>query len=211
MACSAAIDPASLNSPQTVVSQTQNPLVAEYFVSSPLAGQVRVVFGLDTSYERQTAWYDLSPGTNGISILVAGMKPSTSYHMRAELRSDENSWFDTDHVFLTGPLPSTEFPSLVVTRPAASQNANENAGVELINLTEPIANLMEAVVTDRDGNPIWFYDVGADQANIPYAVKFLPNGNVLVIIQSGATGATSLREIDLAGRIIRQLDASTLQ
>jgi S1-C subfamily serine protease len=97
----------------------------------------------------------------------------------------------------------------VVTRPAA--NANENAGVELINLTEPISNLMEAVVADRDGNPIWFYDVGADQANVPYPFRFLPNGHILLNIQSGATGTTSLREIDLAGRTIRQLDASTLQ
>jgi len=42
----------------------------------------------------------------------------------------------------------------------------ENPGVELINLTEPVANMIQAVVTDRDGNPIWYYDVGADQANL---------------------------------------------
>jgi arylsulfate sulfotransferase len=211
LACGSAKDPSSSNSPQSFLSPTENPLVAEYFVSSPLGGQVRVEFGLDTSYNRQTAWYDFSPGENGISILVAGMKPSTPYHMRAEVRSDGNFWFDADHVFVTGPLPSTNFPSLVVTRPAESANSIENAGVELINLTEPVSNLMEAVVADRDGNFIWFYDVGADQANVPYPIRFLPNGHVLINIQSGATGTTALREIDLAGRIIRQLDASALQ
>ena len=212
LACGSAKDPSSLNSPKSFLSPTENPLVAEYFVSSPLGGKVRVEFGVDTSYERQTAWYGVSPGQNGISILVAGMKPSTSYHMRAEIRSDGDgdSWFDADRVFVTGPLPSTAFPSLIVTRPADSLNVEEN-GVELINLTEPISNLMEAVVADRDGNPIWFYDVGADQGNIPYPIRLLPNGHILINLQSGATGATSLREIDLAGRIIRQLDASTLQ
>ena len=86
-----------------------------------------------------------------------------------------------------------------------------NPGVELINLTEPIVNMMQAVVADRDGNPIWYYDVGAYQANLPIPIKLLPNGHMLVNIQSGATGATSLREIDLAGHTIRQMDAATLQ
>jgi len=209
--CSSAKNPSSSASPQSSLSPTENPLVAEYFVSSPFGGQARVEFGLDTPYDRQTAWYDLPSGPSGISILVAGMKPSSSYHMRAEIRSEASSWFDVDHVFLTGPLPSINFPGLEVTRPADSANAQESPGVELINLTEPVSNLMEAVVADRDGNPIWFYDVGADQANVPYPIRFLPNGHALINIQSGTTGGTALREIDLAGRTIRQLDASTLQ
>ena len=87
----------------------------------------------------------------------------------------------------------------------------ENPGVELINLTEPVANMMQAVVADRDGSPIWYYDVGSDQANLPSPIKLIPNGHLVVNIQSGATGATCLREIDLAGQTIRQMDAPTLQ
>jgi arylsulfate sulfotransferase len=169
-----------------------------------------VNFGTDTTYEMQTAWYTIPPG--GVSILVAGMKASTTYHMRAEVLSEGATWLDADRLFVSGPLPATKFPTLLVTRPNPSlADAAENSGVELINLTEPVPNMMQALVADRDGNPIWFYDVGADQANLPNPIKLLPNGHILVNIQSGATGATLLREVDLAGKTIRQLDALTIQ
>jgi arylsulfate sulfotransferase len=212
LACGSVSDRPLINSPRTSVSSTANPLVAEYFVSSQLGGQARVEFGPDTSYEKQTAWYNLPPSQAGVSILVAGMKASSTYHLRAEVRFEDNSWFDEDHIFVTGPLPPINFPTLVITRPSSSSpEATENAGVELINLSEPVPNMMQALVADRDGNPIWFYDVGADQANLPYPIKLLPNGHILINIQSGATGATTLRELDLAGRMIRQLDVSSLQ
>lgn len=194
------------------VSSTKNPLVAKYFISGHEGGTARIEFGTDTSYGRQTALYQLPPGGKGIAILVAGMKASTTYHMRAEVLSGGTSWFDKDRLFVTGPLPSTSFPTLVVTRPSSTVPvATENPGVELINLTEPRANMIEAVVADRDGNPIWYYDVGADQANLPDPIKLMPDGHILVNIQSGVTGATSLREVDLAGQLIREMDDATLQ
>lgn len=194
------------------VSSTNNPLVAKYFVSTQKGETARIEFGTDTSYGRQTALYPLPPGGKGIAILVAGMKASTTYHMRAEVLSDGNSWFDEDRLFVTGPLPLMTFPALVVTRPNSEVPVvTENPGVELINLTEPRANMIEAVVADRDGNPIWYYDVGADQANLPDPIKLMPNGHILVNIQNGVTGATSLREVDLAGQTIREMDAPTLQ
>lgn len=216
LSCGSADNRPSIHSPVTSVSATKNPLVAQYFISSQRGGQARVEFGPDTSYRMQTAWYAISPGQRGIAILVAGMRASTTYHMRAEV-SDGTSgvgadWFDQDHVFVTGPLPSIQFPTLMVTRPgAAALVGAENPGVELINLTEPVANMMQALVADRDGSPIWYYDVGSYQANLPSPIKLIPNGHFVVNIQSGATGATCLREIDLAGQTIRQMDAPTLQ
>jgi arylsulfate sulfotransferase len=212
LACGSVNEHSSIDSPITSLSSTKNPLVAKYSVSIQNGGKARVEFGNDTSYERQTAWYLVPPGGRSVAILVAGMKASTIYHMRAEVLSGMTSWFDKDRVFATGPLPSTKFPTLVVTRPkSAALVANENPGVELINLTEPGENMMQAVVADRDGNPIWYYDVGAAQANLPIPIKLIPNGHMMVDIQMGATGATFLREVDLAGDTIRQLDAPTLQ
>jgi len=212
LACGSANNRLSIDSPLTSVSSTKNPLVAKYFVSIQTGGHARVEFGTDTSYGRQTAWYSVPPGGSGVAILVAGMKASTSYHMRAEVLSGETSWLDKDWLFVTGPLPSTRFPILVVTRPkSAALVATENPGIELINLTEPGVNMMQAVVADREGNPIWYYDVGAAQANLPIPIKLIPNGHMLVNIQIGATGATFLRELDLAGHTIRQVDAPTLQ
>jgi arylsulfate sulfotransferase len=211
LACGS-IDGPSIDSPVTSVSPTQNPLVAKYFVSSKKGGQARIEFGIGTSYGRQSAWYSLPPDASGVTILVAGMKASTTYHMRAQIRSGGTSWFDKDRLFTTGPLPSIEFPTLVVTRPNSGVlAAAENPGVELINLTEPSVGMMQAIVADRDGNPIWYYDVGADQANLPDPIKLMPNGHILVNIQNGATGSTCLREVDLAGQTIRQMNAPTLQ
>jgi arylsulfate sulfotransferase len=212
LTCSSGSDRVLINSPLSSVSSTKNPLVAEYVVSSSQGGQARVEFGTDALYEKQTAWYVVPPGGVGVAIQVAGMKPSTTYHMRAEVFSNGNSWFDVDREYTTGPLPSVKFPTLVVTRPNPPiLGAAENSGVELVNLTEPVANMMQAIVSDRDGNPIWYYDVGSDQANLPEPVRLLPNGHVLINIQNGATGATQLREVDLVGRTIRQMDAPTLQ
>jgi arylsulfate sulfotransferase len=211
LACGSVNGVSEIDSPATSISATENPLVAKYFVSSQRGGQARVEFGTDTSYQRQTAWYRIPPGSR-IAILVAGMRASTTYHMRTQVLSGETSWFDKDRLFTTGPLPSTKFPTLVVSRPgSAAEVGSENPGVELINLTEPVANMMQAIVADRDGNPIWYYDVGAEQANLPIPIKLLPNGHMLVNIQSGRTGATCLREIDLAGRTVRQMEALTLR
>jgi len=173
--------------------------VAEYLVSSQKGGSARVEFGIDASYGMQTAWYSVPQGGSRTAILVAGMKASTTYYMRLEVHSGKTSWFDKDRLFTTGPLPSMKFPISVITRSASvALGHGENPGVELINLTEPIVNMIQAVVTDRDGNPIWYYDVGADQANLPTPIKLIPNGHMLINIQSGTTGATWLREIDLA-------------
>src|SRR5579864_5134087 len=116
LGCASGISDPPIDLPVTSVSSTANPLVASYFVSSQKEGVARVDFGTDTSYGKQTAWYSVPSGGSGVVILVAGMKASTTYHMRAEIVSGGNAWFDKDRVFATGPLPSTMFPTLVVTR-----------------------------------------------------------------------------------------------
>jgi hypothetical protein len=56
-----------------VVAATQNPLVAQYTVTTALgcSGQVMVEFGLDTSYGRNTSWYPVSATRQTTTILVA--------------------------------------------------------------------------------------------------------------------------------------------
>src|SRR5579864_2656600 len=72
--------------PEVSVASTQHPLVANVSVTSPCAGQAVVEFGPDTSYGRSTASYPMPGGLQKISILVAGMKASTTYHMRARVQ-----------------------------------------------------------------------------------------------------------------------------
>lgn len=192
------------------VSGTQNPLVAAYSIQTALecAGQVAVEFGPDTTYGRLTAWYPTSGNLQQSTILVAGMRASTAYHMRAlaQCPGSTTPIATADTTFTTGPLPALAFPKLTVTRPNPVPSSPENPGIELIDVT---ATGTPALFTDRDANPIWYYDVGS--GNYPYVFKLLPNGHILMIItDAGNLGISTLREIDLAGNTIREMDTPTL-
>lgn len=190
---------------QARVAGTNNPLVAQVTFNSPCAGQATVEFGPDTSYGRSTAWYAVGAGQM-IDVLVAGMRASTTYHMRGQTQCSGNMQNSQDLSFTTGALPSNPFPTIQVTRPNPSLSSSENPGIELVNLIAPTSNVMQSFFTDRDGNPIWYYDVGVN--NSPFPMKLMPSGHVLINVAEPTT--TILREIDLAGNTIREMDAPTL-
>lgn len=199
--------------PVVSVSSTQNPLVAQYSVAMGCSGVAMVEFGPDTSYGRSTAWYPVAGGYTPTPILVAGMKASTTYHMRAQTQCAGHAATSQDLTFATGPLPSIPFPTLTVTRPNPSLTSSENPGIESINLTEfalsPTTDLIQAFFTDRDANPIWYYDLGA--GNSLEGMKLLRNGHMILNIVQPATFYSRVREVDLAGNTIRELTISDLQ
>jgi len=186
------------------VTGTQNPLVAAYSMETVLgcAGQVSVEFGPDTTYGRTTAWYPTAGNLQTSTILVAGMRASTTYHMRAlaQCPGDSTPIAGADTTFTTGPLPTLPFPTLTVTRPNPVPSSPENPGIEMINITTAS---VPAFFTDRDANPIWYYDMGAGNFAVPF--KLLPNGHILLDVTD-----VILREIDLAGNTIREMDIATL-
>jgi arylsulfate sulfotransferase len=191
------------------VSSTQNPLVAEVYIASSCAGTASVAFGPDVSYGRTTASYPVQAGNPGINILVAGMRASTTYHMLPSVQCASGSTLPgQDLIFQTGALPSLPFPTLTVTRPSPSSSSPENPGIEMIDVIAPTANEMQAYFTDRDANPIWYYDVGAASGNYPETIKILPNGHVILSITTATTSI--LREVDLAGNTIHELDMDIL-
>ena len=188
------------------VTDTQNPLVALYTMRTGCLGQMMVEFGPTTSYGRSTAW---SPVTSPLysSVLVAGMRASTTYHMRSQVQCNTGNGTTStstspDITFTTGPLPTSSslvFPRIVVSRPNPSLSSTENPGIEYIDVT--VANT-PAYFTDRDGNVIWYYDNGPDRLAYPF--KLLANGNILLSITNGVSTST-LREVDLAGNTIREM------
>lgn len=195
------------------VTGTQNPLVAMYTIRTGCpAGQITVEFGPTSSYGRSTSWSAPSPYYS--SVLVAGMKASTTYHMRAQVQcSTGNRTTSTspDTTFTTGPLPSSlSFPKLVVSRPNASLSSTENPGIESVDVIVAQAPgfLTPPFFTDRDGNVIWYYDVGT--GNFAFPFKLLPSGNILLNITNAVT-VSVLREIDLAGNTVREMNILDLQ
>jgi arylsulfate sulfotransferase len=194
------------------VAKTQNPLVAQFTTYSGCSGQVMVQFGLDTTYGRSTSWNPVN-GRQTVSIQVAGMRASTMYHMRAERKCSGVDDTSGDVTFTTGALPSSlPVPALQVSRPDPPQSEAENSGIEMLTLIGLGGNLMpmQALFTDRDGFPIWYYDL--PPTYFPFTIKQLDNGHMLISMTSSSQSPGSMiREVDLAGNTIRELSINDLQ
>jgi arylsulfate sulfotransferase len=187
------------------VVATQNPLVASYSIIVPAGSSVQIQFGLDTGYGLSTSAIQTLSG-GAVTVLVAGMRAETTYHMQAIASlSNGSQLLDTDHTFTTGSIPANQLPAITVQQ---FGTGTPSAGVELLSLYpyNPSANLLSAVATDLDGNVIWYY---AMESNVfPEPVKPLPNGHMLVNVvpAPGTTGgANEIREVDLAGNIINRV------
>lgn len=196
--------------PSPGIHQTKNPLVAQYTIAVPHKGSTAwAEFGPDASYGRQTlTTTPTASDGQSVSIFVAGMKPSTKYHMRAHVTWQGGEWIDQDQVFITGALPTSSSGGPVVPVMSVSGTAGNSAspGIELLDLEDPPNTYtLSVLATDLNGNVIWYYDIGA--GNVASPVKILPNGNVIMAI---GPSSSVIREIDLAGDTIRELSAGTL-
>ena len=207
------------------VTGTANPQVAQYSVYLPQPGSVSIQFGRDISYGQAT-WSratPTSPSNYGgpVSIEVAGMRASTIYHMRALITlANGVTLDDSDHPFTTGVAPPTS--PVQITLPSGQ---TPQPGVELFN-TVPFnivpypEGLAQAFATDLSGNVIWTYRYAGSAADTIFPIKLLPNGHLLVVIgyvalptaqQNVPAGTVSaIREIDLAGNTIRELNVAAL-
>lgn len=192
------------------ISPTSHPLVAKYTITLVKGVKVTVEFGLTTAYGRATAPVPAPFGGGTVSILIAGMKASTTYHVRARIQWPDGRWLDTpDQTFTTGAIPNIAVPQLSAT---TAPNGTPNPGVELINVIDPSGI---SAVADLAGNILWYYDNTADSTWEGYAfpIKPLKNGNMLASITNLYSNNVPqpipynsvLREIDLVGNPVREL------
>ncbi|MGC1106736.1 MAG: aryl-sulfate sulfotransferase [Candidatus Acidiferrales bacterium] len=198
------------------VNSTSNPLVASYSIQAPEGASVQIQFGQSSNYGLKT-WAQPAPDGGGtVSIFVAGMRASTTYHMQALIHlSDGTQVSDSDHKFTTGTLPAP-ISNITVQQTAGTAPA---PGVELLCL-DPTDGKGEltAVVTDLAGNVIWYYNIGSGEW--PFPMKLLPNGHMLVVaspvtdssggIPAGSANLNEVQEVDLAGNIISRITLKEL-
>jgi hypothetical protein len=86
--------------------------VAQYTISTSAQATVAVEFGPDVTYQFRTSPQATPAGGGAVNILVAGMKQSSLYHMRAVVTyQDGSSQFDTDHTFKSGAIPPQRIPT----------------------------------------------------------------------------------------------------
>ena len=205
------------STPFSSVSSTGNPLVAQYSVNPAKRGTVTVEFGETTEYGRSTSPVATTIGP--VNVLVAGMKANTTYHMRAHIDyEDGTSIVDGDHVFTTGAVPSGLIPNFTV---STTSGITPQPGVEMVNII-PATQQSFVYATDLDGNVIWYYAPPESKpvGSTLYPVKQLSNGHFLCFVAPASqtpltipvtpTTPDFLREFDLAGNTIRQLNMTDL-
>ena len=192
---------------------TGSPLVAAYSINLPSSGKVSVEFGKTTDYGRST-WQVPSAAQGGkVKVLVAGMTGNTLYHMRAKVVLDNGaSYSDVDHTCTTGTPPPT--PAVQIT---SANGATPQPGIEIWNTVIP-SNVIQAYATDLQGNVIWSYRYQGSTVDLIQGIQLLPNGNMLMLISylssttvNGTLGLVNdVREVDLAGNLVREISMDTL-
>jgi len=198
---------------------TGNPLVATLGLTSPTDAMVSVRFGTDTSYSLGTSPKPAPAGGGQVSLLVAGMKAGTLYHMQLVANfPDGTEYVGQDQTITSGTVPSGLVPQVSVS--PGSGPTPYGGGVQLLSLDDYVlgagSTAAQAVAVDPEGNLIWYFDDHADselQGKIVNPVKLLANGDIMFLFSNPAPdGANSvLREIDLAGNTVWELTASQLQ
>jgi arylsulfate sulfotransferase len=186
------------------VAATQNPLVAAYNISIPVGSSVQIQFGGDTTYGLSTSVVP-SPAYGGaVTVYVAGMRASATYHMQAVVGlANGSQYMDSDHTFMTGAIPTNLQPNITTQLTGAGV---PSPGIELLSLTpSSTGNTLCALATDLAGNVIWYYPLPTGA--YPEPIKLLPNGHMLMVT-SGTVN--DIREIDLAGNIIHQITLDTI-
>jgi arylsulfate sulfotransferase len=184
------------------VSTSNNPQVALYTITAPVGATAQIQFGTTTNYGL-TTWSQPAPAEGGpVSLLVAGMRANTTYHMQAVLQlASGGQTVDADHLFTTGDLPADLIPSIAVLQPAGTGAA---PGVELLDLIAA-QNQLVALATDLEGNVVWYYKMNPTQ--YPFPIKLLPNGNMLLV---AFEDGNAFREVDLAGNTLFQLQVGDI-
>lgn len=195
-----------------VVTPTNNPQVALYTMTLPFPGEMKVQFGPTKSYGLET--WNRSTDTNNsqVSVFVAGMKASSTYHMAARVElSNGVQKSDVDHTFKTGALPASMRLNVTTT---TTPGMKPQPGIEFTN---PLPGL---AAIDLEGNIIWTYpEVDANVDSLDGA-KLLPNGDILLVMAplSNAPLAgpipndtvVEIREINLAGDTVKEISIADL-
>ena len=200
---------------QAAVNKTANPLVALF--SAPLCAvgsSMRVSFQLQSKATPATITNALPcNGSTSMNFYIAGMYPSTAYQMFSQTITRTKIVNGAALTFTTGALPNgVAFPTFKV-QVASGPNTDTAESVLLISPNGGVTQY-PLTATDLSGKIIWYYGLTPPQdINL---TRPLPGGNMLTI-QSGPawTSATSklqlLRQVDLAGNIVRETNAGIVQ
>jgi len=203
-----------------VVVRTANSLVALFSAPACPAGSSMRVWFQEQSRALAPSITNLvschPPAT--MTFEIGGMYPTTTYNMHAQTVTGGVAVNGPTTVFTTSALPGTvPFPSFK-TYIAPEPPETDTADSILLLSPDQVGgkgNNLPAVATDLSGNVIWYYYPSTvDHFNL--LTRPLAGGKFISIQNDTAWNAASMtgqviREIDLAGNIIRETNTGIIQ
>jgi len=200
-----------------VAVSTANPLVALFSTPAcPAGSNVRAAFrpsGANTS-ATDTYWAACN-GSTTTTFEIAGMYPSNTYLIRSQTETGGHITNGAAVSFATGPLPtSIPFPTFQILVPAGSQ-ADTAEPILLWGLSElgKETNFRD-VATDLTGKINWFYNTPSNHPG--QITRPVTNGGMLTIQDDSSWNSVTeigqvLRQIDLAGNIVKETNTGVVQ
>jgi hypothetical protein len=143
------------------------------------------------------------------NLIVAGLLPGTSYLMRHVVSGGTAAAALT---FTTGLLPANlTFPTFTVQKaPTVGTDLTQSIDYH-VGVGAPFGTV-NTVATDLAGNIVWYYDSVAG-AFPSYGPSLVPGGTILMLggkFLDRQGGATTLREVDLAGNSLRETNIAAV-
>jgi len=198
-----------------VVAPTGNPLVFLFSAPSCATGStIRAVFEkVSGTTPVVTNWVGCHP-PDSVTFEIAGMLPSTPYNIYAQTKTGGITTKGPTVNFTTGSLPATiVFPTFTVMAGGPTDTSNP---VMLHNLIEfGATTIYPDVATDLTGDIIWYYQAD-DLSDGDVLTRPLPGGGLLTLQNDTAWNPTVtkeqlLRQIDLAGNVVRETNMGVIQ
>jgi hypothetical protein len=199
-----------------VVAPTANPLVSLFSAPACVTGNsIRVSFQeaiAGAPPATTTNWLPCQTTTSNFEI--AGVYPNTMYTIFAQTTNGSKILNGPSLNYKTGVLPaSIPFPTFTT---LISSNPDTAQPIILHNMIElGGGSLYPDVATDLAGNIIWYYYPG-DPGHADILTRPLQNGTFLSVEEGVAWNPATktgqfLRQVDLAGNIIRETNTGALQ
>lgn len=191
-----------------VVSRTPNPLVALYSAPPCAAGTVQVSFWPANGAE--PAMQTSPQACNGkmtLNFHIAGMLPNTAYTIQQQLTNNGVSTPGPLLSFQTG-VPLVTLPAMKMIH-AADGNTSTQEGILLTSFVSNQRSLPAA--TDLSGKLLWYYVNSQDPLNYsPFVTRTTSSPSVLLLFLQGSNRRQVLREVDLAGNLVRETCTNAL-
>jgi arylsulfate sulfotransferase len=199
-----------------VVKKTANPLVALFSAPSCAAGSTMAAAFQEESGKTPatvTNWVNCRPPAS-MTFEIAGMYPSTAYQMYAETNTGGTIANGPTITFKTGALPSETIPFPTFTVRTAAP-ANDPNPVLLHNfITFGTGTIYPDVATDLKGRIIW-YNYASGLGHGETLTRPLAGGALTIQNDLGwfpaAVEGQFLRQIDLAGNIVRETNMGAIE